>query len=266
MTQRTERYIQTARLPHIFCPGCGHGTAVNALIETFERMEIDQDQTVIVSGIGCASRAANYLDFDSLHTTHGRALPFATGIKLARPELTVVVIMGDGDCCAIGGNHFIHAARRDVELTAIVLNNGIYGMTGGQLSPTTPPGANTSTSPLGNSMRPFDICDLARAAGASYVARGTTFHVAQLTRYFQKALLHKGFSVVDVISQCPTTYGRRNKMSDPVEMLEWERDNAIPLSKAQHLSPDELRGKIVVGEFVNGNKPSEAGSGHEPLP
>lgn len=260
MPSRVEKYLRTDKLPHIWCAGCGHGIAVNALLEAFERMEIDQDRTVIVSGIGCGSRAALYLNFDSMHTTHGRALAFATGIKLARPELTVVVLMGDGDSTAIGGNHFIHAARRDIDLTAIILNNSIYGMTGGQLSPTTPIGSNTATSPYGNLMRPFDICELAKAAGATYVARSTTYHAAQLARYFQKAISHRGFSVVDVISQCPTTFGRRNEMSDPVEMVQWERDNAIPISKARQLPPGELQGKIVVGEFVNGSKPNASGA------
>ena len=229
-------------------------------------MGIDQDKTVIVSGIGCASRAVLYLNLDSMHTTHGRALAFATGIKLARPELKVIVLMGDGDCSAIGGNHFIHAARRDIDLTAIILNNNIYGMTGGQLSPTTPVGSNTATSPYGNLMRPFDICNLAKAAGATYVARGTTYHAAQLARYFQKAISHRGFSVVDVVSQCPTTFGRRNDMSDPVAMMEWERDNAIPIAKARQLPPKELEGKIVVGEFVNADQPNEGGGGNDPLP
>ncbi|MBI2864844.1 MAG: 2-oxoacid:ferredoxin oxidoreductase subunit beta [Chloroflexi bacterium] len=266
MTTRAEKYLKTAKLPHIWCPGCGHGTAVNALLEAFERMGIDQDKVVIVSGIGCASRAVLYLNFDSMHTTHGRALAFATGVKLARPELKVVVLMGDGDGCAIGGNHFIHSARRDIDLTAIILNNSIYGMTGGQLSPTTPVGSSTATSPNGNLMRPFDICSLAKAAGATYVARSTTYHVAQLARYFQKAISHTGFSVVDVISQCPTTFGRRNDMADPVDMVEWERDNAIPLAKAQQLSPKELEGKIVVGEFVDGSQSNGNGRGDGPLP
>ncbi|MDO8671464.1 MAG: 2-oxoacid:ferredoxin oxidoreductase subunit beta [Dehalococcoidia bacterium] len=252
MMSRAERYLKTEKLPHIWCAGCGHGTALNALLVAFDQVQIDQNRTVVVSGIGCASRAVLYLNFNTMHTTHGRALAFATGIKLARPELTVVVLMGDGDACGIGGNHFIHSARRNIDLTAIILNNSIYGMTGGQLSPTTPIGSNTSTSPYGNLMRPFDICNLATAAGATYVARSTTYNVAQLARYCQKAISHSGFSVIDVISQCPTTFGRRNNMSDPVDMVEWERDNAISVAKARQLLPEELEGKIVVGEFVTG--------------
>ncbi len=206
-------------LPHTWCAGCGNGIVLGAFLRAFEKTGIDADKLAVVSGIGCSGRVTQFLNFDAVHTTHGRAIPFATGIKLANPKLTVVVMMGDGDALAIGGNHLIHAARRNVEITAIIFNNSLYGMTGGQVSPSTPRNARTVTTPYGNLERPFNIVELAMAAGATYVARWTTYHVRQLERAIREALLHRGFSVVEAITGCPT----RMKMK-PAEILKMQRD------------------------------------------
>ena len=205
-------------LPHTWCAGCGNGIVLGAFVRAFKKSGIDENKLVVVSGIGCSGRVTQYLNFDAVHTTHGRALAFATGIKLANPELKVVVMMGDGDALAIGGNHFIHAARRNVDLTAIIFNNSVYGMTGGQQSPTTPINASTTTTPYGNLENPFDVVSLAIAAGATYVARWTTAHVRQLERSIKDALLHRGFSVVDVITGCPT----QQKMK-PSEIIKFQK-------------------------------------------
>ena len=206
-----DRYYLKDRLPTIWCAGCGLGSATAAFLREFAETGIDQDKTVLVNGIGCSGRTAAYLDFDVLKGTHGRAIAFATGIKLFRPELTVVVMAGDGDTLAIGGNHFIHAARRDLDINVLLFNNQIYGMTGGQVSPTTPAGARASTAPLGYNERAFDACKLAEAAGASYVARATSYHTQLITRYTRNALLHPGFSLFEIMSPCPQQYGRWNQ-------------------------------------------------------
>ena len=216
---------------------------------------MEKDKTVLVSGIGCSSRAPGYLDFNTLHTTHGRAIPFATGIKIANPELTVIIFTGDGDAAAIGGNHLIHAARRNIDLTVIILNNSIYGMTSGQYSPQTPTGAFGTTAPYGNIERPFDLCKLAEAAGATYTARGTAFHARQLPPLIEKAIQNKGFSVVEAISQCPVYYGRKNKMGAPIDMLKWQRDTAVSVKQAQSMSAEQLAGKFVIGELANSPAP-----------
>ena len=236
-----EKYFRLNRLPHLWCPGCGNGIAMKAIVCAIEKTEgLTQDNTVIVSGIGCSSRASGYMDFDTLHTAHGRAIPFATGIKLANPELNVVVITGDGDCTAIGGNHFIHGCRRNVDLTVILFNNNIYGMTGGQASPMTPTGKKATTAPYGSVDRPFDACSLAIASGATYVARSTAFHVAHLTDMIAKGFNNKGFSFIEAVVQCPTAYGRRNKMGAPAAMLAWMRDNAV-MKAAWDKLPDEKK-------------------------
>jgi len=246
-----DRYYLKDRLPTIWCAGCGLGTATAAFLRGFDEAGIDQDKTVLVNGIGCSGRTAAYLDFDVLKGTHGRAIAFATGIKLFRPELTVVVMAGDGDTLAIGGNHFIQAARRDVGIKVILFNNQIYGMTGGQVSPTTPFGARASTAPAGASERAFDACKLAEAAGASYVARATAFHTQLLTRLVRNALLHEGFSLVEVTSQCPQQYGRWNKAGSAYDMLKWQKEHAVRVEKAAKMAPSELKDKILIGEFVN---------------
>lgn len=248
-------YFRLEHLPHIWCAGCGHGIIAGAILRAISDLGLDKNDVVVTSGIGCSSRLPGYLDFDTLHTTHGRAIAFATGVKLANPELTVIVVGGDGDLAAIGGNHLVHAARRNIDLTAICFNNHIYGMTSGQYSPTTPFGRWGSTAPYGNLEHPFDMCALAVAAGATYVARGTTYHANRLPALIKKAINNRGFSFVDVISGCPTYYGRRNDMRTPKAMLEWQRDNAIPISKAKDMSPDELEDKYVIGEFVERTRP-----------
>ncbi|MCG0276056.1 MAG: 2-oxoacid:ferredoxin oxidoreductase subunit beta [Thermosediminibacteraceae bacterium] len=255
MRKSLEKYYRIDKLPHIWCPGCGNGIVTGALVRAIDNLKLNKDKICIVSGIGCSSRAPGYLNFNTLHTTHGRALAFATGIKLARPELKVIVLTGDGDCAAIGGNHFIHACRRNIDITTIVFNNNIYGMTSGQYSPLTPLGAYATTAPYGNIDRNFDLCKLAEAAGATYVARGTVYHVPQLIKFIEKALQHKGFSVVEAVSTCPTYFGRKNKLASPVKMMEMLRDNSVTVKAAEKMSKEELTNKIVIGEFLDVNAP-----------
>lgn len=221
-----EKYLRADRLPHIWCAGCGNGIVLNALVEAIDSLDIDRDKLCIVSGIGCSSRTAQYMDFDTIHTLHGRAIPYATGIKLSNPELKVVVITGDGDCAAIGGNHLIHACRRNIDLNVIVFNNNIYGMTGGQCSPTTPMEARTTTTEEGNISRDFDICKLSDAAGATYVARSTVAHYKHLVNMIKEAFDNKGFSLVEALTPCPVQYGRRNKLGKPSDMVNALKQNA----------------------------------------
>ena len=242
-------YFRQDRLPHIWCPGCGHGTVTGALVRAMGRLNLDKNKVCIVSGIGCSSRAVGYLDFDTLHTAHGRALAFATGIKLARPELKVIVMTGDGDCTAIGGNHFIHAARRNIGITTIVMNNNIYGMTSGQFSPMTPKGMFGTTAPYGNLERSFDLCELAKASGATYVGRSTSYHVPLLIDLIEKALRNEGFSVVEAITQCPTYLGRKNKIGTAVDMLNWIKDGTVNAKAAAAMPPEKVKGKILLGEL-----------------
>jgi 2-oxoglutarate/2-oxoacid ferredoxin oxidoreductase subunit beta len=240
------RYFRVdERLPHILCPGCGIGTAMNTVVRAFIELGINQNELCVVSGIGCSSRISGYLDCDTFHTLHGRALPAATGVKLAKPNLKVVVFGGDGDMLAIGGNHFIHAARRNIDVTVFVLNNFTYGMTGGQYSPTTPTNEKAATAPFGNVERDFDTCFMARATGAMFVARSTTFHVAHLKKMAKLALGKTGFSVVEIISQCPTLYGRHQNLGDAVKMLEWIRDRSVDVSKVA--DPWQVQDKFVLG-------------------
>lgn len=247
------KYMRIDHLPHIWCPGCGNGTimrdvakAIDELIED-PSVSLRRDRIVIVSGIGCSSRAAGYMDFDSIHTTHGRAIAFATGIKFAHPELEVIVLTGDGDCSAIGGNHLIHAARRNMGLTVITFNNNIYGMTGGQYSPTTPYGDFGTTAPYGNIDRPFDIAELAAGAGATFVARGSAYHCRETIDMIKKGIVHKGFSMIDVYSVCPTYYGRKNKKGDAVNMLKWQSENLVTRSAYEKLSEQDRKEKKVIG-------------------
>lgn len=248
-------YLRENRLPHIWCPGCGHGTIMGAVVRAIARLNLDRNKVIIVSGIGCSSRAPGYMDFDTLHTTHGRALAFATGIKHARPDLKVIVMTGDGDATAIGGNHFIHAARRNIGITTIVMNNNIYGMTSGQVSPMTPKGSLGTTAPYGNIDRSFDLVQLAEAAGATYVGRATTYHVPLLIDLIEKALQNDGFSVIEAMTPCPTYYGRKNKMGGAVELLTMLKDNAVNIKAAAALSEEKLKGKFLIGEFVAKSEP-----------
>ena len=248
-------YFRQDNLPHIWCPGCGHGTVTGAVVRAIERLGLDKNKVCIVSGIGCSSRAVGYLDFDTLHTAHGRALAFATGIKMSRPDLKVIVLTGDGDCTAIGGNHFIHAARRNIGITTIVMNNEIYGMTSGQYSPMTPKGMVGTTAPYGTVERSFDLCELAKAAGATYVGRSTTYHVTLLIDLIEAALKNDGFSVVEAVGQCPTYFGRKNKIGSAVDMLTWLKDKAVNVKAAAALPPEKLAGKFLIGELYNSPAP-----------
>lgn len=249
------QYFRAEKLPHIWCPGCGNGIIMGAVVRALAQTGVDQKKTVIVSGIGCSSRAPGYMKFDTLHTTHGRALAYATGVKLARPELKVVVLTGDGDCAAIGGNHLVHAARRNIDLTVVVFNNDIYGMTGGQYSPLTPRGSYATTAPYGTVDRNFDLCKLVQAAGGTYVARGTTYHTRLLIDLIKSGLEHKGFSFIEVVSQCPMYYGRKNKLPSAVAMLEWQKEHAVPVQAAAKLSPEQLAGRFVIGELYHEDAP-----------
>ena len=249
------KYLRKDRLPNIFCAGCGNGIVLNTFFNGMEMAEVDFDSIAMASGIGCSSRIPGYVKCDSLHTTHGRPISFATGLKLGNPDLNVVVFTGDGDAAAIGGNHLIHGARRNIDLTVICINNSIYGMTGGQISPTSPQGSYGSTAPYGAFERPFDLAELVTAAGATYVARWTTAHALQLTNAIKKGLNNKGFSFIEVISQCPTYFGRKNKLRTPVDMMRWMKDSGVNKRKADQMSAEELEGKIVVGEFANEQQP-----------
>ncbi len=254
-SQLIEKHMRAENLPHIWCPGCGHGILMRNVVQAIDNLGLDHDKVVIVSGIGCSSRAAGYLDFNTIHTTHGRAIAFATGIKLANPELEVIVLAGDGDISAIGGNHLIHAARRNVGLTVVVFNNNIYGMTGGQYSPTTPKGEFGTTAPYGIIDRSFNIAELAQGAGASYAARGSAYHVQQTTAYIQQGILHKGFSLIDCASVCPTYYGRKNKKGSAVDMMKWQKENAVMQEQAVKMTPEELKGKMIIGVLAHNNYP-----------
>ncbi len=259
MTELFEFY-KMDRWPHVFCPGCGNGTVMNCFFRAFDELELSLDKTVFVGGIGCSSRIPLYIASDALHTTHGRAIVFATGLKLARPDLRVVVFTGDGDLGAIGGNHFINGCRRNVDMDVICINNNIYGMTGGQASITTPHEYRSSTTPYGNLEYPFDLAEIAVAAGANYVARWTTWHVHQLTKSIKEMLKNKGFGFVEVVSQCPTNFGRRNKMPEATQMLEWFKNSSVRRDKTRAAKLDtidlNLAGQITVGEFVNRTRQS----------
>ncbi len=246
---------QRKKFPHVWCSGCGIGTIMGAIIRAIADCELDRDRVVMVSGIGCSSRMPTYVDFNTLHTTHGRPIAFATGIKMARPKLEVIVVTGDGDAAAIGGNHLIHACRRNINLTVICINNNIYGMTGGQASPTTPYGQKATTARYGAFERAFDLCELTAAAGAAYVARGTAFYARPLEQLVTKAILKKGFAFVEVISQCPTYYGRFNKFKTAVEMLYWQRDNTVNVKVAAKLTPEQRAGKILTGVLADRDYP-----------
>ena len=245
----------TKKFPNVWCSGCGIGIVMAALIRAIDRMGLNKDDVAVVSGIGCTGRMPVYLDFNTMHTTHGRALAFATGLKLAQPRLNVIVVMGDGDALAIGGNHFIHSARRNINLTAIVVNNSIYGMTGGQYSPTTPMDLLASTAPYGNIEQPMPICDLAIAAGASFVARSTVYHAVEMDRLIEQAIDKQGFSLIEAVSYCHTTFGRLNKLGTAVDMMRMLKDNSISKSAADKLPPEERSSKIVRGVLCNQDKP-----------
>jgi len=237
------------------CPGCGNGIVTQAILESIDELELDMDDFVFVSGIGCSAWIPSPLfAADTLHTTHGRPIAFATGVKLCLPEKNVFVASGDGDLTAIGGNHLIHACRRNIDLTVVLVNNGIYGMTGGQTAPTTPRGVTTITHPYGTLEHTFDICAMVAAAGASYVARWTTYHPRQLKQAIKKGTQKKGFAMIEAVSQCPVQFGKVTKMGNAVDILKHFKKNSIQIGKAKDKEPAQLEGKIVVGEFVDQEK------------
>jgi len=250
------KYIRPSAKKTANCPGCGNGILAQSILRAIEGLGLRLDDFVFVSGIGCAAWIPSPSFFaDVLHTTHGRPIAFATGIKASLPQKHVMVVSGDGDLTAIGGNHLIHAARRNIAMTVVCVNNGIYGMTGGQVAPTTPLGLTTVTTPYGNAENPFDICELVKGAGATFVARWTTYHPRQMEKTIKKAIQKKGFSFVEVLSQCPVEFGRKTGMGNSVQMLEWYKAKSVTLARAQGMKPEELRDRIVVGEFVDIEKP-----------
>ena len=246
---------QTKKFPNVWCSGCGIGIVMSALLRAVDRLCLPKDDVALVSGIGCTGRMPVYMDFNTLHTTHGRALAFATGLKIAKPHLKVIVIMGDGDGLAIGGNHYIHTARRNIDLTAIIVNNNIYGMTGGQASPTTPYDSRATTAPYGSIEPPMPVCELAIAAGATYVARSTVYHATELDKMIEQAISHKGFSLIEAVSYCHTTFGRYNRLGSPTDMLKRLKETALTQAAYDKLPPDQQDGKIVRGVLLNIQKP-----------
>jgi 2-oxoglutarate ferredoxin oxidoreductase subunit beta len=251
-----KRYLRhSKKFPNMWCAGCGNGIVLGAIIRAVDSLSLDKDKVAMISGIGCTGRMPVYVDFNTMHTTHGRALAFATGLKMARPEMDIIVVMGDGDALAIGGNHFIHAARRNIGLTAIVVNNAGYGMTGGQYSPTTPPGAEAATAPYGNIERPFPITDLAATAGAAFVARSTVYHVRELEKYIARGIDNEGFALIEAVSYCHTTIGRMNRWGTAPEMMRQLKERSISLRQAEELSEEEKRERIVRGIFADRDIP-----------
>ncbi len=258
-------YLRMDRIPHIWCPGCGIGTTVNCFVRALGESGLSLDRVAIVSGIGCTGRVAGYLNLDSFHTTHGRPIPFATGLKLANPDLKVVVYSGDGDLFAIGGNHFVHAARRNMDLLVVCVNNFTYGMTGGQVAPTTPIGATQTTMPYGNFESPFNLPFLADACGAVYVARWTVYHVKQLARAMKEGLAKRGFAFIEALAPCPTLFSRRNRLGDGVDQLKYYKEKSTVKNGADTKEVAlSFQGEIVVGKFVDRERPTwlESMDGH----
>lgn len=249
------KYLRPGAEVTTACPGCGDGMIAHSVLRAIDEMGADMDEFVFVCGIGCAGWIPSpYFNADTLHTTHGRPIAFATGVKLARPDRRVMVISGDGDLSAIGGNHLIHAARRNIDMTVLCANNGIYGMTGGQVAPTTPQHMRTVTTPYGNPERPFDLCRLVEAAGATYVARWTTAHPRFITRSVIRALNHEGFAFIEVMCQCPVQFGKWSGRGGAVDLLEDLKERSVSLRQAERMSEEEMAERWVVGEFVGGEK------------
>jgi 2-oxoglutarate ferredoxin oxidoreductase subunit beta len=261
-SETLQKLRKNKKFPTIWCSGCGIGVVMGALIRAIDHLGLKNDDVALVAGIGCTARMPVYMDFNTLHTTHGRALAFATGLKIARPDMKVIAIMGDGDALAIGGNHFIHSARRNLGITALVVNNAIYGMTGGQYSPTTPLGGRATTAPYGNIEPPFPICELAITAGATYVARSTVYHALELDKFLAEAIAKDGFSVVEAVSYCHTTYGRLNKLGTAADMMRALKDDSISKTAYDALTPEQktTNTKIVRGKFVDIDRPQYTAS------
>ena len=255
------KYLRKDSLPHFFCSGCGAAQVLNYFVQAADEIGLDFDKLVAIGGVGCAARIPVYLHAEALHGVHGRTLPWATGIKLHNPQLEVVVFSGDGDAAAIGGNHLIQAARRNLDVTMIVVNNLNFAMTGGQVAPTTFQGLATVTTPYGNREQPFDLCKLAIAAGATFVGRWTTYRPRQAINAIKKAMQHKGFALLEIITQCPTNFGRRAiGTGDPVQGVQWIADHSVTVREANNLSEEELADKFVLGTFVEKLEPAFEGS------
>ncbi|MGD2145394.1 MAG: 2-oxoacid:ferredoxin oxidoreductase subunit beta [Anaerolineae bacterium] len=257
MRQQSESRVHQSYLrhskkfPNVWCAGCGIGIVLGAIIRAVDGLGLDKNDVAMISGIGCTGRMPVYVDFNTMHTTHGRAIAFATGLKMVKPQMKVIVVMGDGDALAIGGNHFIHAARRNVGLTSIVVNNSTYGMTGGQHSPTTPSGVNTATTPYGHIEQQFPIAELAVTAGASFVARSTVYHIRELERYIAQAIAKEGFSLVEALSYCHTTLGRINRWGTAADMMRRLKEQSVTIKQAEGIDADERKGRIVRGIFAD---------------
>ncbi len=250
-------YLKKQRIPHIWCPGCGLGVVLGAFLRALKNSGISYDKAAVVSGIGCTGRVAGYLNMDSFHTTHGRAIPFATGLKIGNPDITTTVFSGDGDLFAIGGNHFIHAARRNVDFNVICVNNFNYGMTGGQAGPTTPSDANTTTTPFGGFEQPFNLSSVAAGSGAVYVSRWTTYHVDAMIKSMGDALNKRGFCFIEVLSPCPTGYGRKAGQKTGLDTMKYFKENSRIENGADPASVSiEPGGEIVVGRFVDRDEPT----------
>ena len=260
-----DKYFRPGRLPHLWCGGCGNGIVLAAMIEAVDRLGLTKDEVAFISGIGCSSRASGYVDFNTANTLHGRALPIASGLKMARPEMTVIVASGDGDCAAIGGNHLIHAARRNIDLTLVVFNNSIYGMTGGQYSPLTPMGSRATTAPYLTMEPTFDLLELARAAGATFTARATTYHAPLLEKVIEQGIRHKGFSVIEAVAACPTNFGRQNKIGAPAAMMEWQKEHGVMKAAWEKLSPEERQEKFPIGVLSERNDVKEYTAAYEEI-
>jgi len=256
-------YLREHLFPHFLCPGCGHGIALRALLWAIDELEIPKDKLAFVSGIGCSGRLGAYIDANTFHVTHGRPLAFATGLKLARPDLEVIVITGDGDCLAIGGNHLIHACRRNLNITCMMLNNEVYGMTGGQVSPTTSQDRFTTTTPHGNYEPVFDACALAEAAGAGFVGREITLQTPGLKDVLKEGLAHSGFSFIEVMSDCTEVFGRKNEMGDSAEMVLTQKSSVRPdvydNTVDQPFRPNHLK----TGVMARNNRPEYAAAYHQ---
>jgi len=249
--------LRPDRIPHIWCSGCGIGTIFNCVLTAIQKSGLPVDEVAMVSGIGCTGRMAGYLNLDSFHTTHGRAIPFATGLKLARPQSCVIVASGDGDLFAIGGNHFIHAARRNMDMTVICVNNFNYGMTGGQVAPSTPFGAKTTTTPIGNFEEPFNFCSLAAACGAVYVARWTTLHIRWVTESLLEAMQKKGFSFLEILAPCPVTFGRRNKLGKAADLIKFLHERSVVRNQIDPRDAVlDFNKHLVVGKFIDIERPT----------
>ena len=260
-----DKYLRPGRLPHLWCGGCGNGIVLAAMIEAVDRLGLTKDEVAFISGIGCSSRASGYVDFNTANTLHGRALPIASGLKMARPEMTVIVASGDGDCAAIGGNHLIHAARRNIDLTLVAFNNSIYGMTGGQYSPLTPVGSRATTAPYLTMEPTFDLLELARAAGATFTARATTYHAPLLEKVIGQGIRHKGFSVIEAVAACPTNFGRQNKIGAPAAMMEWQKEHGVMKAAWEKLSPEARQGKFPIGVLSERNDVKEYTAAYEEI-